>query len=93
MKRSRAADQDIGLDTDGAQFLHAVLGRLGLQLLRRGDPRHQGHVDEDAVAAALLVAHLADGFEERQRFDIADSAADLGDDHIHVLRHLLQWRL
>ena len=43
-----------------------------------------------AVVAALFVAHLADGFEERQRFDIADGAADLGDHHVHIRRHLLQ---
>ena len=87
-----AAEQNIGLDTDGAQFLDAVLGGLGLQFLRGGDPRHQRHVHEDAVAAPLFVAHLADGFEERQRFDIADGAADLDDHHVHVLRHASSWR-
>ena len=54
MKRSAAAQQDVGLDTDGAQFLDAVLGRLGLQFLRGGDPGHQRDVHEDAVFAALL---------------------------------------
>ena len=82
-----AAQQDIGLDTDRAQFLHAVLRGLGLQLLRGGDPGHQRHVDEDAVVAALLVAHLADGFQKRQRFDIAHRAADLDDHDVHVGRH------
>ena len=85
----RAAEQDIRLDTDGAQFLHAVLRGLGLQFLRGGDPRHQRHVHEQAVAAPLFVAHLADGFQERQRFDIAHGAADFGDHHVHVRRHLL----
>ncbi len=85
-----AADQDIGLDTDGAQLLDGVLGRLGLELVGGGDPRNQGDVDEQAIVAPLFMAHLADGFEERQRFDIADRAADLGDDDIDVTRHLLE---
>src|ERR1019366_4559720 len=85
-----AAQQNIGLDTEGAEFLHAVLRGLGLELLRRRDPRHQGHVDEQGVGAPLFVAHLADGFQERQRFDIAHRAADLGDHYVHVPRHLLQ---
>ena len=37
-----------------------------------------------AVAAPLFVAHLADGFQKRQRFDIAHRAADLDDHHVHV---------
>ena len=42
------------------------------------------------VVAALFVAHLADGFEERQRFDIADRAADLDDHHVHIARTRLR---
>ena len=75
-----AAQQDVGLNTDGAQFLDAVLGGLGLQFLRGGDPGDQGHVHEERIVAAELMAQLADGFEERQRFDVADGAADF-DDH------------
>ena len=84
-----AAEQNIGLDTDGAQFLHAVLRGLGLQFLRGVDPGHQRHVHEDAVLAAHFVAHLADGFEKRQRFDIADRAADFADHHVHFAGQLL----
>ncbi len=36
-----------------------------------------------------FVAHLADGFEKRQRFDIAHGAADFGDHHVHIARHAL----
>ena len=42
---------------------------------------------EGAIVAALFVAHLADGFQKRQRLDVADRAADLHDHHIHVGRH------
>ena len=34
------------------------------------------------VLAAELVAHLAGGLDERLRLDVADGAADLGDDHV-----------
>ena len=56
-----------------------VLRGLGLQLLRGGNPWNQGDVDEDGVVAAEFLAHLADGFEEGQGFDIADGSADFDD--------------
>ncbi len=65
-----------------AQLLDRVLRRLGLQLARRGDPRHERHVDVADVVAALVLAHLTDGLEERQRLDVADRAADLGEDDV-----------
>ena len=36
------------------------------------------------LSRPCFVAHLADGFEERQRFDVADGAADLDDHDVHV---------
>ena len=45
-----AAQQDVGLDAEAEQFLGRMLGRLGLQLAGRGDPRHQGQVHEHAPA-------------------------------------------
>ena len=47
----------------------------------------QRHVDVEDVAAADVLAHLADGFEERQALDVADRAADLDDDHVRACRH------
>ncbi len=81
----RAADDGVGLDADGAQRGDRVLGRLGLQLARRADVGHQGDVDEEAVLPADLVAGLAGGLEEGQRLDVADGAADLGDDDVDVV--------
>jgi len=83
-KALRAAEQDIGLDTDGAQFFDAVLGWLGFEFLRGADPGDERHMNEDAVFATDFVTHLTDGFEERQGFDIADGAADLTDDDVDV---------
>ena len=74
-----AAEQDVGLDADGEHFLDGVLGGLGFQLLRGGDPGNERDVDEDGIFAAEFLAHLADGFEERERFDVADGAADFDD--------------
>ena len=62
-----------------------MLRRLGLQLVAGLDVRHEREVDVDGVAAARFVAELADGFEERQRLDVADRAADLDDHHVDVL--------
>ena len=58
------AHDDVGLQTEGAQLLHGVLGGLGLQLAGGPDERHQRHVHERAVVAADLVAELADGLQE-----------------------------
>ncbi len=80
-----AAQQDIGLDADLAQFLDRVLGRLGLQLAGGRDVGQQRQVDVAGVVPALLDAHLADRFEEGQRLDVADRAADLDDRHVGAL--------
>jgi hypothetical protein len=63
-----------------------VLGRLRLQLARVADVRHEGQVDEHALAAARVDRELPDRLEERQRLDVADRAADLGDHDVDVLR-------
>ena len=80
--RLAAAQQDIRLDADRAQLLDRMLRRLGLDLVRTADHRHQRQVHVDDVVAAELDAELADRLEERQRFDVADRAADL--DHADV---------
>ena len=75
----------VGLDADAAQRGDGVLGRLGLQLAGRADVGQQRDVHEEDVVAADLVADLADGLQERQRLDVADRAADLGDDDVDVV--------
>ena len=79
------ADQDIGGDADRAQFLDAVLGRLGLQLAAGLHIGQQGQVHEDALPARLVLAELADRLEKRQPFDIADGAADLTEHEIDLV--------
>ena len=67
-----------------------MLRGLGLELLRGGDPRNQGDVDEAGVVAPHLLAHLPDGFEKGQGLDIAHGAADLHDRHIAIRADLLR---
>ena len=68
-----------------AQLADAVLGRLGLGFAGRLEVGDQRQVDVEAVLLADVERELADGFEERQALDVADGAADLGDDHVHVV--------
>ena len=88
-----AAEQDVGLNSDAEQFFDRVLGGLGLEFLGGGDERHQRDVDEERVLTAKFLAHLADGFDERQGLDVADRAADFDDGHVDFLRHLLHGSL
>src|SRR5258708_5358123 len=74
------AEQHVRLNADLAKFLHGVLRRLGLHLVRGLDVRHERQMNVDGIAAADFEPELADGFEEWQRLDVADRAADL-DDH------------
>ena len=83
-----AAQQHVGLDADGAQFLDAVLGGLGLDLAGGLDEGHQGEVDVADVVLAQVALELADGFQEGQALDVAHGAADLDDGHVHRGRHL-----
>ena len=80
-----AADDHVRLDADAAQLVDRVLRRLGLELSRVADVRHQREVDEHAAAAPDVDGELADRLQERQRLDVADRAADLRDHHVDVL--------
>jgi hypothetical protein len=75
----------IGLESEGAELLHGVLRRLGLDLAGRSDERHQGDVHERAAVPADLVPELPDGLEEREGFDVADGPADLDDLDVRLL--------
>ena len=81
-----AAHDQIGLDAAAAQLGDGVLRRLRLLLAGRADERHQRDVDVAHVVAAGFLAELADRLEERQDLDVADGAADLGDDDVDVVR-------
>ena len=77
-----AAQQDFGLNAEARQFADRLLRRLGLELARGRDPRHQRRVDADRLVAAEVVPQLPDRFDERQALDVADRPADLADDEV-----------
>ena len=79
-----AANEDVGLDADGAQLLDGVLGWLGFQFTGGADEGQQGDVHIGQVVAAHIAAEFTDGLEVGQRFDVTDGAADLGDHHIGI---------
>ena len=72
------------MDTDAAQLVDGVLGRLRLQLARRVDERDESDVQIDDVLGADLAPELADRLEEGLGLDVADGAADLGDHDVRV---------
>jgi len=80
-----AAKQNVRLNPDAEHLLNAVLCGLGLQFACRGDEGHQRHVNEERVFRAEFQTHLSDGFEEGKRFNVADRAADLDDDNVHLV--------
>ena len=53
---------------------------LVLSSPRGADVRQQGQVDEQGAVALELAVDLAQGFQERLALDVADGAADFGDD-------------
>ena len=80
-----AAEQDVGLDADFAQFLDRVLGRLGLQFAGGADIGDQGEVDIQDIFVAAVGTKLADRFQEGERLDVADRTADFDDGDIRAL--------
>ena len=80
-----AAQQDIGLDADRAQFLDGMLGWFGLQFARARDEGQQRQVNVDGVLARKVVLDLTDRLEKRQALDVADGAADLAEHEIKLV--------
>ena len=63
-----------------------MLRRLGLQLAGVPDVGNQREVDEHAPATADVDRELTDCLQERERLDVADGSADLGDHEVDVGR-------
>ena len=78
-----AADDRVRLDADGAERMHRVLRGLGLHLLAMDD-RHERAVHVEHVLAPEVVLQLADRFQERKAFDVADGPTHLDHDGIHL---------
>ena len=80
----RAAHQHVRRDPDAAQLVDRVLRRLGLQLAGVPDVGDEREVDEHTAPPPHVDRELADRLQERQRLDVPNSPADLGDHEVHV---------
>src|SRR5579883_2925834 len=91
----RAADDDVRMDANTPEIPNTVLGRLRLQLLGRVDVRKQGDVNVERVFRADFAMKLTDSFQKWLAFNVANNAANLGDDRLGTcsLRHALNTRL
>jgi len=78
------AQEGVGENTDFPQILHRVLGGLGLQLPGRGNVGQQGQVQEASAFPAFFNAHLANGFQDRQGFNIPHRAPHFHDGHVRI---------
>ena len=76
------AQQHVGLNTDLAQLLGRVLGRLGFKLAGGGDPGHVAQMHKGGVVGAHAQTHLAHSLQKGQGFDVADRAADLDNRYV-----------
>src|SRR6266852_4908302 len=59
-----------------------MLRRFRLQLAGGRDVRNQRDVNKQSILGSFFVAQLANCFQKRQRFDVADGAADFRDHYI-----------
>src|SRR5262249_17489634 len=69
---------------------------LGLELTRGAQVRNKREMNIQAVFASDVERKLADRLHERQAFDVADRASDLGDhdvDAVAVARQAMDGRL
>ena len=61
-----------------------MLSWLGLGFSRGLEVRHECEVDEHHVFFANVQRDLADGFQKRQPFNIADCASEFCDNNVHI---------
>ena len=80
-----AADDDVGLDALFHESADGVLGGFGLDFAGGLQVWDERQVNVEDVCAADIMPELADGLKERLAFDVADGAADFGDDDVDVV--------
>ena len=79
-----AAQQDIGLQANGAQLFHRVLGGFGLDLAGSGDEGDQGQVHQQCAGRTQFHFQLPCCFQKGQALDVTHRAADLHHCHIRI---------
>src|SRR5262249_13256665 len=84
-----AAKQNVRLNSNAEHFLDRVLRWLGFLLTGCGDVGNQRDVDEKSILRSEFEAHLANRFQKRQRFDVADRTTNFNNDDVHVVGDFL----
>src|SRR5207247_11282370 len=77
-----SANKDVRSDADFAEFGDGLLGGFGLEFAGGFDEGNVGDMHENSVVIANFEGEFADGFEEREAFDVTSGAADFGDDEV-----------
>ena len=80
-----AEHEHIGLDAVAEHLLDRVLGGFGLEFVGCAEIGNVGEVYAHGVATEFPF-ELSDGFEEGRALDVADGAADFGDDEVVLAR-------
>ena len=80
-----AAEDHIRLDAQAQQLLYRMLGGLALGLPGAGNGDDEGDMEVKHILPPHLSGHLTDGLQEGLGLDVSHRAADLGDDHVHLL--------
>ena len=80
-----AEHEHVGLNAVAEHLLDRMLGGLGLEFVGRAEIGHVGEVYAHGVATEFPF-ELSDGFKEGRAFDVADGAADFGDDEVVLAR-------
>ena len=73
----RTGHNHIWRDANGTQLAHRVLGGLGFQFGGSANIWQPGDMDVQGILTPHIAAHLAQRFQEGQRFNIANRAAHL----------------
>ena len=71
--------QDVRLNTNLTQFFYGVLCWFSFKFASCRYPRQQGQMDITRIVAPFFKAHLANCFQERKRFNIADCTTHFND--------------
>ena len=79
-----AQNHNVGLHTHALKLPDGVLSGLTLVLVGAPQEGNQGDVDKQTVFLAHLQGDLAHRLNEGLGLDIADGAADFGDDHVGI---------
>ena len=80
-----AAQENIRLNTDGAQLFHRVLSRLGFHLARSRNVGQQRQMHKNRLETRQVIAQLANGLEKRQGLNITNRTANLAQHEIDII--------